>query len=227
MKAKIAAFLAVIFLCSLSGCGKTAQLSQYNLDGIAYLSYTDIDTVCGTPELAEDGANLLSSLEDDILLSFVVDSSIEISDELGAYDHLILTNPKWIEKFGDPDKLSSLEYDDLSDRMQEFLTDQMPLWTIDGSVLPDGVSLYQYENGKLLAFPVNVTLGTSKAIEAKNPLIILVDEPAQILDAAGCMLPLTSSGNVLFVDKEQLEDVFVNSKLRDYGSANVLDHTGK
>ena len=39
----------------------------------------------------------------------------------------------------------------------------------------------------------NVALGAAEPIEAKNPLIILVDKPAQSLKASSCMLPLTSS----------------------------------
>lgn len=55
-------------------------------------------------------------------------------------------------------------------------------------------------------------------LEAKNPLIILVDKPAQSLKASSCMLPLTSSGNVLFAEGEKLQESFDESKLIDYGS---------
>ena len=30
----------------LSGCGKTDQLSSYETDGLGYIAYTDIDTIC-------------------------------------------------------------------------------------------------------------------------------------------------------------------------------------
>ena len=53
---------------------------------------------------------------------------------------------------------------------------------------------------------------------SKNPLIILVDKPAQSLKASSCMLPLTSSGNVLFAEGEKLQESFDESKLIDYGS---------
>lgn len=85
-------------------------------------------------------------------------------------------------------------------------------------VLPDGVGLYQYDGETLLAFPVHVALGAAEPIEAKNPLIILVDKPAQSLKASSCMLPLTSSGNVLFAEGEKLQESFDESKLIDYGS---------
>ena len=158
-----------------------------------------------------------------MLLSYVVDSAIELSAELGDYDHLVFTNPKWIENFGDSGKLKPIEYSSLSKSMQEFLDNQMPILTNDGSVLPEGTGLYEYEGGGLLAFPVNVTLGSAKPIEAKNPLIVLIDNPAEILKADSCMLPLTSSGNVLFLDSGNLQQAFENSELKDYGDIQKFD----
>lgn len=150
------------------------------------IAYTDIDTVCESNELTADGSSILHSEEDYLLLSYVVDSNIEITKELkdGGWDHLILTNPQWIDRFGDPSKLKPVEYGSLANSMQEFLDVQMPILTADGNVLPDGVGLYQYDGETLLAFPVHVALGAAEPIEAKNPLIILVDKPAQSLKAS-------------------------------------------
>lgn len=175
---------------------------------------------CESNELTADGSSILHSEEDYLLLSYVVDSNIEITKELkdGGWDHLILTNPQWIDRFGDPSKLKPVEYGSLANSMQEFLDVQMPILTADGNVLPDGVGLYQYDGETLLAFPVHVALGAAEPIEAKNPLIILVDKPAQSLKASSCMLPLTSSGNVLFAEGEKLQESFDESKLIDYGS---------
>lgn len=72
-------------------------------------------------------------------------------------------------------------------------------------------------SGMTNAFPVNVTLGSAKPIEAKNPLVMLIDNPAEILKADSCLLPLTSSGNVLFLDSDNLQQAFENSELKDYG----------
>lgn len=227
MKTKIAAMAAAVLICCLSGCGAADPLRQYDTDGIWYLEYTDIDTVCDTPELAQAGADLLYSVEGQLLLSFVVDSSIELSGELGDYDHLILTNPQWVERFGDPGKLMPVEYDRLPDKMREFLDAQMPLLAAGEGAWPDEMGLYCYEGGKLLAFPVNVTLGAAKPVEAERPLVILVDQPARVLSANRCLLPLTSSGNVLFTDGAELKTAFENSALRDYATVQALrDHTG-
>lgn len=101
----------------LSGCGKTDQLSSYETDGLGYIAYTDIDTICEDPVLIQEGDNFLSSVDTNLLLSYVVDSNIEISEELGSYEHLIMTNPQWIERFGNMDKLKPVEYKNLSSGM--------------------------------------------------------------------------------------------------------------
>ena len=217
MKHKIILMFALALVISLTGCGNANKLSEYDMTGISFIEYTDIDTVCEDEKLVTAGNNLLSDQEDNLLLSYVVDSAIELSAELGDYDHLVFTNPKWIKRFGDSGKLKPVEYSSLSKDMQEFLDSQMPILTNDGSVLPEGTGLYEYEGGGLLAFPVNVTLGAAKPIETKNPLVVLIDNPAKILKTDACMLPLTSSGNVLFLDNDNFRQVFENSELKDYG----------
>ena len=223
MKHKLTIMLALALMIILAGCGNANKLSEYDMTGISFISYTDIDTVCEDEELTTVGNNLLSEQEDNLLLSYVVDSAIDLSANLGDYDHLVFTNPQWIERFGDSGKLKPVEYSSLSKDMQAFLDSQMPLLTHDGSVLPEGTGLYEYEGGGLLAFPVNVTLGAAKPIEAKNPLVVLIDNPVEILKADSCMLPLTSSGNVLFLDNDNFQQVFENSELKDYGDIQKFE----
>lgn len=181
----------------LSGCGKADQLSSYETDSLGYIAYTDIDTICEDPVLIQEGNNFLSSVDTNLLLSYVVDSNIEISEELGSYEHLIMTNPQWIERFGNMDKLKPVEYKSLSSRMQEFLEAQMSVLTVTGEALPTGIELYKYDGDGLLAFPVNVTLGAAEPIEAQNSLVILVKTPSETLKIDTCLLPLISSGNIL------------------------------
>ena len=223
MKHKLTIMLALALMIILAGCGNANKLSEYDMTGISFISYTDIDTVCEDEELTTVGNNLLSEQEDNLLLSYVVDSAIDLSANLGDYDHLVFTNPQWIERFGDSGKLKPVEYSSLSKDMQAFLDSQMPILTNDGSVLPEGTGLYEYEGGGLLAFPVNVTLGAAKPIEAKNPLVVLIDNPVEILKADSCMLPLTSSGNVLFLDNDNFQQVFENSELKDYGDIQKFE----
>ena len=209
----------------LSGCGDTLTLNQYNTSEIWYIAYTDIDTVCESNELTADGSSILHSEEDYLLLSYVVDSNIEISEELGSYEHLIMTNPQWIERFGNMDKLKPVEYKNLSSGMQEFLEAQMSVLTVTGEALPTGIELYKYDGDGLLAFPVNVTLGAAEPIEAQNSLVILVNTPSETLKIDTCLLPLISSGNILFADVNEVQATFEESKLKDYGTVQELNST--
>lgn len=111
---------ALALVISLTGCGNINKLSEYDMTGISFIEYTDIDTVCEDKELINAGSNLLSDQEDNLLLSYVVDSAIELSAELGDYDHLVFTNPKWIENFGDSGKLKPIEYSSLSKVCKSF-----------------------------------------------------------------------------------------------------------
>ena len=209
----------------LSGCGKTDQLSSYETDGLGYIAYTDIDTICEDPVLIQEGDNFLSSVDTNLLLSYVVDSNIEISEELGSYEHLIMTNPQWIERFGNMDKLKPVEYKNLSSGMQEFLEAQMSVLTVTGEALPTGIELYKYDGDGLLAFPVNVTLGAAEPIEAQNSLVILVNTPSETLKIDTCLLPLITVGNILFADVNEVQATFEESKLKDYGTVQELNST--
>lgn len=51
---------ALALVISLTGCGNTNKLSEYDMTGISFIEYTDIDTVCEDEELITAGSNLLS-----------------------------------------------------------------------------------------------------------------------------------------------------------------------
>ena len=223
MKRTAGIVLTLVLLWGLSGCAGAGLPARYDMDGIACLTFSDIDTVCENAALTDAGQRLLSGLEDSLLLSYVVDSAILLTEaELGGYDHLVMANPQWVERFGDPGRLKPVEPDSLPGETRDFLASQMPVLTADGSVLPDGVGLYRYEGGGLLAFPPGVTLGWAEPVTAKNPLIILVDNPPRALRPGGCTLPLASSGNILFADPHRLEAAFRGSGLEPYAELQAL-----
>lgn len=96
--------------------------------------------------------------------------------------------------------LQEVSIEDISAEMREFLEVQMPVWTVDGSVLPDGIRLYEYKGEGLLAFPVNTGTANS-AIKAKSPLIVMVDDPMVSMSAKAFTIPLTSSTNLILLTK--------------------------
>lgn len=215
-------FLAIILALAcmlpvLSACTKESSVS-YCAEGIVRIAYVDIDSVCENEALLLEGQRVLTAMQDSesILLSFVVDSEILItSEELAGYDHLVVTNPQWIDTFAETAVLTPIDYDHISVGMQNFLTAHMSLWTKDGSVLPEGVSLYEYNGPGLLAFPANVGL-SAEAIQAKNPLIVMLDAPVTIMNEKAFLLPLTSSGNLVFSDEDKLNAELESSCLAPY-----------
>jgi hypothetical protein len=94
------------------------------------ISFSDIDSVCDNEGYASEAKRIFKDMQGngDLLLSFVVDSAIEIKKStLGRYDHLIVVNPEWVTLFRDPSKLKPIEYEEIKSGMQGFLETQMPL----------------------------------------------------------------------------------------------------
>ena len=209
-----AAWILFFLACGLAACSSREEPS---LKALYCISYSEIDTVCEKADLTEAGEAFLASQQNNLLLSHVVDRSIEMDQaELRDYDHLVVVNASWVERFGDPAMLSPVEWSDLSAEMGLFLTEQMPLWTKDGSVLPEGVHLCEYRNAELLALPPMVSYGVAP-IYAKNPLLIVVEDPLDAMKAASYLLPLSSSGNLLFAEDAQVGQHWAQSPLKDYG----------
>ena len=95
--------LAALFASGGPGRLAGASDGEYDLSGMIRLVFSDIDTVCDDPNLAQSGGELLKQMENEILISLIVDSQIVISpEELGEYSCLVLTPPAWVARFGDP-----------------------------------------------------------------------------------------------------------------------------
>lgn len=216
--------ISLLIVFGLSGCGRKVTLDQYDMTGIVKIGYPaeTADMVFEGQELIAEAEKLFSSMSENLLLSYVVDSAIYIEEELEEYDHLVMVNPRWMERFAEPDNLRPVEFDSLSESMQTFLEAQMPLLTVDRSVLPDGLSLYEYDGDELFVLPQYAAEGYAEPVEAQNPLMILVDNPEETLKAKGCLLPLTSTGNLLFTDEEKLLELLAKSELNNYVQIRII-----
>lgn len=211
----IVLLLIVCTVLTLAACRKEPA-SAYDLSGVVELRYLDIDSVCENDALSEAGEQLLGAVREDILLSFVADSSIEITkEELSGYDHLVFINSAWAERFCSSSELQELEYGSLPAGMQAFLAVQMPLFTKDGSVQPDGIRFYEYSGSGLLSFPFMVGQ-LAPAVVAENPLVVMIDDPVSTMDAGSFLLPLSSSGNLVFSNEKTLQKEIKNSPLAPY-----------
>ena len=86
--------------------------------------------------------------------------------------------------------------------------------TISGSsALPGGAALYTLKNGSLSLLGAD-----GKRITAKQPLILLLDQPAVVLRADTCLLPLAASGDLFFASLERLSSALSQSALAGQAS---------
>ena len=183
-----------------------ALWEKYN--SFVKLSISDIDTLESNTMLPNVEAFFEDMEKEGILqLSYVIDEGIELSDdELGGYDHLIIVDKSWIsssnigiEKDSEGGRLNEIKLEMMNQHLREFINLQFPLWLKDGDVNSDCIRYYEYVGNSFLAMSPK-----GETIQAKNPLVVLVDSPTSTLKVKGFMLYAASSGNVLFTNKDKL-----------------------
>ena len=138
--------------------------------------------------------------KDNLCLSMAIDRSILLDkDELGKYDHIVITDQAWVNATSVDNKISSvghlipIRYEDIHEELKDFLSGQLPIWTKTGEIQPEGIGFYEYQGDSFLVLPPNVGFGES-TMQAKNPLIILVDDAVKTLKLGSFLLPMASSG---------------------------------
>jgi hypothetical protein len=188
------------------------------------LSFGDIDSL-ETEEMLPQVEVFFNDMKIDnnLRLSYVIDKAIGLNkEELGGYDHLVVTDQAWVDAFdvgidrqGAGGKLTSIDFENLSSPLKAFLNAQLPLWTKTRETQPEGLGFYEFTGEKFLALPPNVGLGAN-TIQAKKPLVILVNNLLAILKTKGFLLYVASSGNVVFPDEEQLRLALSKSSIKPY-----------
>ncbi len=150
MKKLISFLLALCLSVSLAACeGKSdIDFNAFDVAGVVEITYIEIYPVCDAEGLRTECEKVLTSMQesDDIVLSFVVDCSMLIEENgLGQYDHLVMVNLAWIDKYDDMSTLQAVSLADISAELREFLEVQLPVWIVAVSVLPAGIRLYEYK----------------------------------------------------------------------------------
>lgn len=217
-KKKLVILISIIIcLTALVLVFSRSSLDKYDVSGIVQIAYCDVDPVCDIEENTMAASGILKTMQDHdaLLLCQAIDTAIYLtSAELGSYSNLVVVNRAWLDRFGDAGKLKNVSMSDIPDSLQEFLNVQMPVWTINNAVLPEGIALCEYDDG-LLSLPVNVG-PSAPAFVSKNPLLIVIDAPADIMSASRFLIPLTSSGNLIFTDADMLQSEIENSCISPY-----------
>ena len=126
----------------------------------------------------------------------------------------------WVETtvFGDDsdteDSLIRIGFDDLHAELKDFLSKQLPIWTNTGEIQPEGMGFYEFNGDSFLVLPPNASSGNG-TIQAKNPLIILVADSVKTLKISSFLLPMSSSGNVVFKSEAVLRAALNESPLME------------
>ena len=214
MKKTVLLLLCAALFLSI-GCH--GRKGTYDIDGIVRIGFSDIDPVCDQEELALHGVELLKALEaeDEALLCLMVDSSMSISkEELGDFDHLLVVNPAYLDRFANGASFRPCRPKEVTEEMQTFLRDHFQLWCKDADAASQ-VQIGTCEGKPLLALPFAVGMGSS-AIEAKRPLVLLVKTPSAVLKWRSFLGGAVSSSNVVFTDRAHLEELLHDSPLLPY-----------
>ena len=195
----------------LTGCSTGDKKAA---DTPGRLTIGNVNALCQDAQLLESGKELLTALSDDLLLCLALDSAAT-AEQLAGYDHIALISAKWLEQYGSTGQLETVDETALSNAQRSYLTQYMADRTVDGSALPGGAALYTLKKGSL-------SLGADgKRIASKQPLILLLDQPAVVLRADTCLLPLAASGNLFFASLERLSSALSKSALA--GQANTAE----
>lgn len=185
-------------------------------------SYTD---PLVTDEMIPNVEKLCDSMESDnnMSLSFVIDEAIALNEqEYGGYDHIIIADKSWIDSFDigiekeqRGGMLSKISFEDIASPLRDFLNIQMPVWTKTKTVQPEGVEYCEFSGESFLALPPNVAYGGS-TIQAKNPLVVLVNNPIDVFDMSSFIVPTLTSGNIVFSDENILKAAIYASPIQEY-----------
>lgn len=158
--------------------------------------------------------------KDNLCLSMAVDRAIALDkDEMGKYDHIVITDRAWLEASGmsgtaENKNLIPIQLDDIHAELKDLLSRQLTIWTNTGEAQPEGLGFYEFSGDSFLVLPPNIGEGES-TIQAKNPLIILVEDSVKTMNVKGFLLPLASSGNVVFKNEAVLRAALNESPLME------------
>ena len=189
------------------------------------LSFSILDELYQESNVSEI-KNFISNMQNDrsMSISLAIDESIEISDKLkeSGFDHIAVVNKEWlnivdvgIENQGKNGRLERYNFEDISPLLKTFLKEQMPLLIDENVIKTENLNYYTF-NGEKMAILAPNTGDVDALLSAKNPLIIVIENPAKELNIEGFVIPTLSTGNIIFLDKKILYKNLNESILKNY-----------
>ena len=124
------------------------------------------------------------------------------------------------------DRLTPIGFDDIHAELKDFLSKQLPIWTNTGEIQPEGMGFCEF-NGDSFWFCLQTHRMATAPYKRKNPLIILVEEPVKTLKVSSFLLPMSSSGNIVFKNEAVLWSVLNESPLMEKNILHRFVHRGR
>ncbi|MFT0846161.1 hypothetical protein VR010_00205 [Actinomycetaceae bacterium L2_0104] len=173
-----------------------------------------------------------------LALSFSLDQVVQLSaQEMGPYDHIVVTNPRFLTLFsndGSPgsDRSSSITNDlvplnaqEIAPAVMNSLEENMNMWSAPGADALAGAHLYTTASGSP-AFPaIGDQRDASNPVQAERPLIVVIDKPADALAIEGVLEAFVANGQIVFTDADELRSAMSEFGLEAYFTSidNVAD----
>lgn len=195
-----------------------------NMQNIVRVGFSDTDSLV-TDEMIPHVEEFCKQMieKNNLRMSFVIDGALALNkEEYGGYDHIIVADKAWINSLNigvgekkKGGKLTKVSLQNLKEPLRNFLNAEIPVLTKAETVQPDGMGYYEFTGEKFLALPPNVASGGS-TVQAKNPLIILVEDPISYFKAESFVVAALSSGNIVFSDEQILREALAYSPIQEY-----------
>lgn len=186
------------------------------------VSFNSSDIVESEEGLEEFKSVLKKQLMDSVMLNLDLGSVIDLRNkDLGEYENIIIVNSNFIEKLGlEETALQPTSFENLTSDVSNFLGKQLKVMLKKNKDIESCTSLYSYKGKGIMALGQNSFFG-GKISYPNSALIIIVDNPIEDFNIKGFLFPVTSTGNLFFMDSHSIKTDLESSKI--YGGILSID----
>lgn len=224
----VAILLAVLTLTpSITLMGNTyrnynqAKLLQA-FNGAVSVSFNASDLVESKEGLKEFEKVLRNQPINSLILNLDLGSVIELSSsDLGGYEKILIVNDNFMDKMDLKDgSLKKITLKQLPESCSEFLRNQLNVMFNEDSNIEQSMSLYTYKGNELMALGQNAFMGGEISYPS-SAIVIKIDNPVEVLNVSGFLFPVTSTGNLFFMDSNAIKNELESSSI--YGGILSID----
>ncbi|MDO5755485.1 MAG: hypothetical protein Q4P28_04565 [Tissierellia bacterium] len=199
---------------------QTKELQAFN-DAVS-VSFNASDLLESQEGLKEFKKVLRNQPVNSLILNLDLGSVIKLSSsDLGGYEKILIVNDNFMDKIELKDgSLEKTSLKQLPESCSEFLRGQLEVSLNKDSNIEQSISLYTYKGNELMALGQNAFIG-GEISYPNSALVIKIDNPVEKLDVSGFLFPVTSTGNLFFMDSNAIKNELESSSI--YGGILSID----